>query len=200
MMNLSSKILRTIKSKDFLCLVFILSATVFSRYGLLKYWYTNFNGDEAIVGLMARHILEGEIPVFYYGQEYLGSLEALVASFYFRLFGSSPLVLKLSPFSFFLLFQVLCYFLFKKIGGRIVAFIACQFLVLSSSALLIWSVAARGGHIEILTLGVLLLLTQLPHSRGKIGTFLNSELTETLYLSDFFFLFFEKRQNSDESV
>lgn len=162
--NLRSNLLRIIKSKDLLCLVFILSATIFSRYGLLKHWYTHFYGDEAIVGLMARHILEGEIPVFYYGQEYLGSLESLVASFYFRLFGSSVLVLKLSPFTFFLLFEVLCYFLFKRIGGRIVAFVACQFLVLSPTVLLAWSTEAQGGHLEVLTLGVLSLLIFLKYS------------------------------------
>ena len=43
-------------------------------------------------------------------------------------------------------------------------------------------------------------LTQLPHVRGKIGTFLNSGLAETLFLWEFFFSFFEKRQNSDESL
>jgi len=161
---LRNRILRILRSKDLLCLIFILLATVFSRYGILKYWYASFDGDQAVVGLMARHILEGEIPVFYYGQEYLGSLESLVASFYFRLFGSSPLVLKLSPFTFFLLFQVLCYFLFKRIGGRIVAFVVCQFLVLSSSVLLVWSVAARGGHIAVPTLGVLSLLIFLKYS------------------------------------
>lgn len=35
-----------------------------------------FNGDEAIVALMARHILRGERPVFFYGQAYLGATDA----------------------------------------------------------------------------------------------------------------------------
>jgi hypothetical protein len=35
-----------------------------------------FNSDEAIVGLMARHMLQGERPLFFYGQAYLGSLDA----------------------------------------------------------------------------------------------------------------------------
>ena len=39
------------------------------------------DGDEAVVGLMARHIaFLGERPVFYYGQPYLGSLEAFSAA------------------------------------------------------------------------------------------------------------------------
>ncbi len=42
-----------------------------------------FNADEAVVGLMARHILAGERPVFFYGQAYMGSLDAfLVAAAY----------------------------------------------------------------------------------------------------------------------
>ncbi len=162
--NLPSRISIILKSKDFLCLMFIVSIAIIDRFTLLRYWYVHFYGDEAIVGLMARHILEGKIPVFYYGQEYLGSLESLIASFYFRLFGSSPLVLKLAPFSFFLLFLVLCYFLFKRIGGRIVAFVACQFLVLSPRVLLVWSTEAQGGHLEVLTLGILSLLIFLKYS------------------------------------
>src|SRR3954453_20028827 len=54
------------------------------------------DGDEAVVGLMARHIaFLGERPVFYYGQPYLGSLEAFTAAPFFVLFGPTTLVLKL---------------------------------------------------------------------------------------------------------
>jgi len=41
-------------------------------------------------------------------------------------------------------------------------------------------------------------LAQLPQLSKEIEVFLNSPTTETFYLSDFFFSFFEKRQNSDE--
>src|SRR5205807_5766639 len=34
------------------------------------------DGDEALVGIQAQHILHGELPVYYYGQPYMGSLEA----------------------------------------------------------------------------------------------------------------------------
>ena len=59
------------------------------------------------------------------------------------------------------------------------------------------AVARKLGKFELASKGTLF-LAQLPHSRAKIRAFLNSGLAETLYLSDFFFLFFEKRQNSDE--
>src|SRR5205809_3266015 len=56
------------------------------------------DGDEAVVGLMARHIaFVGERPVFYWGQPYLGSLEAFTAAPLFRVLDSSTWLLKLVP-------------------------------------------------------------------------------------------------------
>jgi 4-amino-4-deoxy-L-arabinose transferase-like glycosyltransferase len=48
-----------------------------------------FNADEAVVALMARHILAGELPVFFYGQAYMGSLDALLVAAAFRVWGES---------------------------------------------------------------------------------------------------------------
>src|SRR5215471_9947132 len=67
------------------------------------------DGDEAVVGLMARHIaFLGERPVFYWGQPYLGSLEAFTAAPLFRVFDSSTLLLKLVPTAYSLGFLALC--------------------------------------------------------------------------------------------
>jgi 4-amino-4-deoxy-L-arabinose transferase-like glycosyltransferase len=49
------------------------------------------NSDQAIVGLMAKHILDGKgHPVFYYGSSYAGSLEAHFVALFFAIFGPSP--------------------------------------------------------------------------------------------------------------
>ena len=48
---------------------------------------TPFNADEAIVALMARHINQGNIPIFFYGQSYMGSLDAILVAIGFRIFG-----------------------------------------------------------------------------------------------------------------
>ena len=46
------------------------------------------SADEAIPGLMARHILyNAELPVFYWGQAYFGAAEAYVVAALFALFG-----------------------------------------------------------------------------------------------------------------
>jgi Dolichyl-phosphate-mannose-protein mannosyltransferase len=56
------------------------------------------DSDEAIVGLMVRHILHGgELTTFYWGQAYGGSQEALLAVPLFAIAGSSWLALRLVP-------------------------------------------------------------------------------------------------------
>ena len=53
-----------------------------------------FNADEAIVGLMGRHILMGERPIFFYGQAYMGSLDAFLVALGFYLFGINIQVIR----------------------------------------------------------------------------------------------------------
>ena len=60
--------------KPHLLLTLALAAAL--KTGLVMANVIPFNADEAVVALMARHILQGERPVFFYGQAYLGSLDA----------------------------------------------------------------------------------------------------------------------------
>src|SRR5437763_10467140 len=78
-----------------------------------------FDGDEAVVGLMARHIaFLGERPVFYWGQPYLGSLEAFTAAPLFRIFNSSTWLLKLVPTAYSLGFVWLSALLARQVFGE----------------------------------------------------------------------------------
>lgn len=65
-------------------------------YKLVLIWIDRipFNSDEAIVALMARHILQGEFPVFFYGQSYMGSLDAFLAALGFYIFGEEVWVIR----------------------------------------------------------------------------------------------------------
>jgi hypothetical protein len=56
---------------------------------LLVFSAVTFNGDEGIVALMARHILRGERPVFFYGQAYLGATDAWLVAASFSIFGET---------------------------------------------------------------------------------------------------------------
>ncbi len=66
---------------------------VFLAVAWKVFWLINaafpFNADEAITGLMARHILHGERPVFFYGQAYMGSLDAYLAAGLFQVLGDT---------------------------------------------------------------------------------------------------------------
>jgi 4-amino-4-deoxy-L-arabinose transferase-like glycosyltransferase len=55
------------------------------------------DSDEAVPGLMARHMLHGEFPVFYWGQAYAGSTEVALIAGVFRFVGSGGLAMRIVP-------------------------------------------------------------------------------------------------------
>ncbi len=117
------------------------------------------DADEAIVGLMGKHILEGQpIPTFYYGQHYMGSLEGICASLMFGAFGISSVTLQLVPLSFSLLLVYLMYVLGRAVGGIAVGRITALLYAVPPASLVVWSFKARGGFIELLVLGALAML------------------------------------------
>jgi Dolichyl-phosphate-mannose-protein mannosyltransferase len=59
-------------------------------------WHRPISSDEAIAGLMARHILHGHFFAFYWGQVY-GGVEPYLTSAGFGIFGTSAWVLRAVP-------------------------------------------------------------------------------------------------------
>ena len=55
------------------------------------------NADEAVMGLMARHVLHGEFTTFYWGQPYGGPQEVYATVPLFWVFGSGWLALRIVP-------------------------------------------------------------------------------------------------------
>ncbi|MDQ6673184.1 MAG: glycosyltransferase family 39 protein [Chloroflexota bacterium] len=129
------------------------------------------DADEAVVGLMARHIaFLGERPVFYWGQPYIGSLEAFSAAALFRVFESGTLLLKLVPSAYSLGFLALSTLVARRLFGTGPALATAAYLAIPPSIWAVWSTKARGGYAEILCLGqavllVTLMLAQSPSRR-----------------------------------
>ncbi|MGI9147714.1 MAG: glycosyltransferase family 39 protein [Chloroflexota bacterium] len=122
----------------------------------------DIDADEAVVGLMARHIaFLGERPVFYWGQPYLGSLEAFSAGALFRLFDSSTLLLKLVPTAYSLVFLALSAAIGRRLFGTGPALATAAYLAVPPAFWAVWSTKARGGYAELLCVGQALLLTTL---------------------------------------
>ncbi len=116
------------------------------------------DSDQAVTGLMARHILGGEFPFFFYGQDYCGSIEAYLVSTIFLLFGASRFTLGLTIFLESLFFILFIYFLARLISDKKTAFLAALFAALPSYYLIFHSVLARAAYIEIPIIGVLLFI------------------------------------------
>jgi 4-amino-4-deoxy-L-arabinose transferase-like glycosyltransferase len=128
----------------------------------------DIDADEAVVGLMARHIaFLGERPVFYWGQPYLGSLEAFTAAPFFRVFDSSTLLLKLIPTAYSLGFLALSAILARRLFGTPAALATAAYLALPPAMWAVWSTKARGGYAELLFLGQAVLLATLALAQSR---------------------------------
>src|SRR5690242_18279608 len=68
------------------------------------------NSDEGTMGIMALHIAyRGEHPIFYYGQHYMGTLDAYLGAGLFRVFGPSILTLRFGMLLLYVPFMVAMY-------------------------------------------------------------------------------------------
>jgi hypothetical protein len=106
------------------------------------------DGDEAILGLMAKHLAEGrEAPVFFYGQAYgLSFFEAAAGAIAFRLAGVGDVQLKLAMLAIWLVGVVAGFIALGRIlGPRRSFWAALLFVMLPAWA--VWSMKARGGYL-----------------------------------------------------
>ena len=84
------------------------------------------DSDEAVVGLMALHFLDGDWTTFFWGQGYGGSQEALLTAPLFWLFGPSWLALRLVPVGLTAVAAVLVWRVGRRtIGEPAAAFAGC---------------------------------------------------------------------------
>lgn len=144
---------------EFLILTFIIFVSMGWKGWLIFSGHVPFNADEAVVGLMARHILQGERPVFFYGQSYMGSLDAGLVSLGFLLFGEHIWVIRAVQSLLYLGLLLTTYFLGKEMfsSGR-VGLIAAGLLSIPTVNMTLYTTVSLGGYGEALLLGNFILL------------------------------------------
>jgi hypothetical protein len=121
-----------------------------------------FNADEAIVALMARHILQGARPIFFYGQAYMGSLDAFLVAGAFALFGQQVWVIRLVQGIIYLGVLATTGWLGPKAFGSVwVGILAMLLLAIPTINVTLYTTASLGGYGEALLLGNLSLLVGL---------------------------------------
>jgi 4-amino-4-deoxy-L-arabinose transferase-like glycosyltransferase len=121
-----------------------------------------FNADEAIVGLMGRHILMGERPIFFYGQSYMGSLDAFLVAIGFQLFGINVQVIRLLQIILYLgiiLTTILIAYRLHK--DQVAALLSGLLLAIPTVNFTLYTTVSLGGYGEALLIGNLLILLTL---------------------------------------
>lgn len=118
-----------------------------------------FNSDEAIVGLMARHILNGARPVFFYGQSYMGSLDAWLTAGGFAVFGQQVWVIRLVQGLLYLATVSLTMLMVWRISAsRVAVLVTGLLLAFPTVNVLLYTTVSLGGYNEALLFGSLTLL------------------------------------------
>jgi 4-amino-4-deoxy-L-arabinose transferase-like glycosyltransferase len=118
-----------------------------------------FNSDEAVVALMARQILQGERPIFFYGQAYMGSLDAFLVALGFGLFGQQVWVIRLVQSLLYLGVLITTLSLGKvAFGSWRVGILGMFFVAIPVVNVTLYTTVSLGGYGEALLIGNLALL------------------------------------------
>jgi hypothetical protein len=143
-----------------LCALAILVLASGFRIALAALNWPPTNADEGTMGIMALHIAyRGERPLLFYGQNYMGSLEAYLGALYFRLLGGpSLLALRLGVITLVTLFFISTYLLARLLYSKQVALITLGLLSLGSIPVFTREMIATGGSSQTLLFGSLAFL------------------------------------------
>jgi hypothetical protein len=121
---------------------------------------------------MARHILEGARPVFFYGQAYMGSLDAALVAGGFALLGQEVLVVRIVQSLLYAATAATTVALAWKVtGSRRASLAAGLLMAVPTVNIMLYTTVSLGGYGEALLLGNLLVLTALwiaehPQAKG----------------------------------
>ena len=129
-----------------------------------------YESDEAVWGLMARHALDGELSAFFWGQAYGGTLEVLLTAAVFAVAGSGWIALRLVPIALTALAAVLVWRVGRRTVGEPAAAVAAVLFWVFPFYLVWKSVRAHGfyGSGLVLSLLLLLLVLRLAERRSRL--------------------------------
>jgi 4-amino-4-deoxy-L-arabinose transferase-like glycosyltransferase len=144
--------------RHYLPIAAVIALGVALKVALLVAGVVPFNSDEAIVALMARHILRGERPAFFYGQAYMGSLDAWLVAGAFSLIGESVFAIRVVQLLLFAAVLASSYAVTLRFtNARRTALLTVLLMAFPPVLLTLYTTATLGGYVEALLVGNLLL-------------------------------------------
>jgi hypothetical protein len=142
-----------------LCVAGILALAITLRIILISHSWPVLDSDEGTMGIMALHIAyHGATPVFFYGQNYMGSLDAYVVAPMFYLFGPSTFALHFGLLFIYASSLVIIYLLTSTLYTKRFALFTLVLLAFGSSEMFARQLTATGGYPESFLFEPLLLL------------------------------------------
>jgi 4-amino-4-deoxy-L-arabinose transferase-like glycosyltransferase len=140
-------------------LLLVLLIALVLRIWLVSSGGVTFHSDEAIVALMARHINQGARPTFFYGQPYMGSLDAWLIALGFRILGESVNTVRVVQSVLYLSVVASGFAVAWRFSEKTrIAVIAGLLLAVPTVNFALYTTATLGGYNELLLLGNLILL------------------------------------------
>ncbi len=136
----------------------LFALALLARWPFIARGETLLHSDEAIVGLMAQDIAAGDrFPIYFYGQRYMGALEAYVIAAISPLFDNPIHALRLGPACCFAVMVAVQFCMLTRWFGRAGGVMGATTLLAASPMFMQWSISARGGYVEIMLWGAMLL-------------------------------------------
>ena len=122
-----------------------------SAWGVLE-------SDEAVVGLMARSIVRGDLPTFFWGQRYGGTAEAYALAGVFSVAGSSVLAIRVVSMTLAAIAAVLVWRIGRRLLGPLRGAVAGLTFWLWPLTNVYWSIKSRGFYWATIVAGLTLVL------------------------------------------
>src|SRR5579872_3776965 len=140
---------------DRIAVVLLALAALYRLFLILRGWPA-LDSDEAIIGLMARHILyDGQFPYWFWGQQYMGAFQAYFAAPFFAVFGSSAFMLHFTVLLLTVGWLAVMYRLGRAAFGPAVGLLTVGWLAFGPALGLLRQLTAIGGYQEMLLFGAL---------------------------------------------
>ncbi len=158
-------------------LLFCLLTALAVRAWLVIHTQGFIDGDEALVGIQAEHILRGELPLYFYNQPYMGSLEAYLMAGIFAIAGPSVWALRAEPILLSLVVVWLTWKLAAALADTAHLPLHAKQRFMTIAALLVaipplydtvLELRALGGYVEVFILMQLLLLSVLKLTNRRV--------------------------------
>jgi len=128
---------------------------------LLIHWRRGIqDADEAIVGLMAKHISEGSgVPLVWYGQHYMGTLPSYLSAALFSMVGVSANAVRVVPLALSLVLVYVTFKLAAEMYGNHVGCLSALWLALCPPFLAVFSLKQAGYMLTLVIGSTVLLIT-----------------------------------------